>query len=145
MTETAPASTYYPSAAQLRPLVVLGVTPGLRAALDAADVRYVAVGDPEQAATVVDLEPLAVLGYGPDVFGRALSARPTRVERCDETAEPLLSLILIDGTPTPLPNGEVDDDARRLMHKARVPLRCAAWADVTDPEHLGVLRRLLAE
>lgn len=145
MNETAPASTYYPSPTQPRPLVVLGMTPGLRTALDAADVRYVAVGDPEQAATVVDLEPLAVLGYGPDAFGRALSARPTRVERCDEDAEPLRTIMLLDGWPPALPNGEVDDDPRRLVHRARVPLRCSSWVDVTDEDHVAVLRHVLAE
>lgn len=134
---------YRPAPGQLVPLVVLGATPGVRAALDAAGIGHVACAEPEQAAEVVDRVPGAVLGYGPGVFGRALSARPVRVEPAED-GEPLRSLALVDGIPADLPRGAVDDDARRLVHKARVPLRVRWYVDLSEAEHVEALRGVLA-
>lgn len=129
---------YRPAPGQIVPLVVLGATDGVRTALDAAGIGHVEADDPEQAAEIVDRTPGAVLGYAPGVFGRALSARPARVAPADDDAEPIRALVLVDGLPDETP-GVVDDDPRRLMYRARVPLRVSSWCDVTDPAHVAVL------
>jgi hypothetical protein len=135
---------YRPAVGQVVPLIVLGMTPGLRRALDATGIGYVECDDPEVAVEHVDACPGAVVGYGPDVFGRALSARRVRIEPADADSPPIRALVLVDEVPADMPPGVVDDDPRRLMHKARTPLRCRTWADLSDPECVEALLRTLA-
>lgn len=147
MTETAPGISAGISGTPSVPrqavsLFVLGLTDALEHALDETGIDWTPCDEPEDAAALIDDEPAAILAYGPGVFGRALSARTVRVERMD--GEPIRSVILLDCRPDDLPRGAVDDDARRLAFKARIPLRVSSFVVLNDEAQVEALRRAVS-
>lgn len=144
MTEPAAPAIDYPAAdGQVVPLIVLGLTEDLERALDDTGLGWIGCDEPEDAAAYLDAEPRCVLAYGPGVFGRALSARMTRVEAC-EPDQAVRALILLDRRPGDLSATQVDDDPRRLAFRARIPLRVSTFVVLNEPDHVEALRELLS-
>jgi hypothetical protein len=77
----------------MRPLIVLGATPAMQKRLQDWDWtgHITFTDDVEEAFDLTDEHPRAVLAYGPETFGAAVTAQPSRIY----TSEP--QVLLTDG------------------------------------------------